>query len=188
VEAIETTTFREHVYRAIAVREPGLPSKTFDVELRGMDVLRQRLDTRRILGPVKEEMIDESSKKGLETAIREFKGRAGTGGIARTVRRALEQDGLIARIDVPSAVARKALSIEEGRPPGKNVPYTPLTAWAGRAGMQTDRQSIRELRARIKGSGTPGLHAMEKAKDVAEHTLHSRQPQTERRIERDFNA
>lgn len=165
-----------------------MPSQSFTVEVHGLDALRRRLDSGRILGPVKQEMIREASEQALKTAQTEFKGRAGTGGIARTVKEQSEQGGLVRRIDVPGAVARKALSIETGRPPGKNVPYATLTAWAKRAGLPTDRASVKAIRAGIKERGTQGTRAMEKASREADKTLKAKQPATERRIERDFNG
>ena len=165
-----------------------MPSRTLDVELRGWDVLRRKLSSGNFLGPVKQEMIAEATKAGKQTAVTKSRGRAGTGGIGRAVGISFEQDGLIGKVYVPSSLVRKATSIEEGRPPGKNVPYKPLTAWAGRAGMQTDRGSIRALRAEIKGRGTPGTHFMREAQEQAERTLKQRGPPTEREIERAWNA
>lgn len=162
-----------------------MPSQSFTVTVKSN--VPQRIGHLLGLHPVKD-LIEAAGKAGHKTAVIEFKGRAGTGGIARTVKEQSEQGGLVRRIDVPGAVARKALSIETGRPPGKNVPYATLTAWAKRAGLPTDRASVKALRAGIKASGTPGLKAMEKASREADKTLKAKQPGTERRIERDFNA
>jgi hypothetical protein len=158
-------------------------SRTFDVEVRGLDVLRAKLQTGRIFGPVKQEIIQRAAKEGQETAEEESKGRFGTKGFKGRMATTFEQGGLIARVQPHGNVRGIARVVEFGRKPGRAPPIRTLKPWAARAGI-TD---IRDLQARIRAGGTRGVGFMEAGSKAADKAIRSGVPRAEREIEADFN-
>ena len=160
-----------------------MPSKTFEVEVRGLDVLRAKLSQGRIFGPVKEEIIKRAAKEGQETAEEESKGRFGTKGFKGRMATTFEQDGLIARVQPHGNVRGIAGVVEVGRRPGKAPPLRALKSWAARAGI-TD---IRDLQARIRAGGTRGVGFMEAGSKAADKAINSGVPRAEREIKGQWN-
>lgn len=162
-----------------------MPRQSFAVEVHGLDVLRQKLDQHRLFGPIREEMIAKAARAGSDKAQEASKGRYGKKGFRGRVKTHIEQDGLVARVDIePSNIRGIALTIEEGRRPGRRPPYRKLKEWAQAAGISTP---VRQLQEDIKLHGTTGIHFMEQASKVADDTLRDRRPATEREIEAAWN-
>lgn len=161
-----------------------MATKTFDVEVHGLDVLRAKLDQRRLFGPVKEEMIARAAQAGKKEAEEKSKGQFGKKGLRGRIETHFEQDGLIARVSPIRSLAGIAFTMEHGRRPGKRPPYKRIKAWAT-GNISTP---VRELQEDIKLHGTGGLFFMAEAAQVANDTLRDRRPVAEREIERGWNG
>jgi hypothetical protein len=167
-----------------------LASQTFRVEVTGLDDLRARLSSRRLFGPVKEELIQRAAEEAHRIAAEKSKGRYGRKGFRNHLRTTFYDDGMIARVGISGAVVGIANTIEEGRRPGKRPPYRGIKAWALQAGIisgaRGDSKKVREIREDIKDRGTSGIHFLRQAQEHAENVIKQRIPSTERDIERKF--
>lgn len=158
--------------------------RTFDVEVRGLDELRRRLESRRLLSPVRKEIIEEAGKAGKAKAIEAAKPHAADkGSLGRAVRLRVEDGGNKAIVDVAPQVAGIAFVIEEGRRPGRAPPLRVLKAWADSHGIPTPP---RELQQAIRAQGTRGIHFMRQAQEEAEKVVRGQVPAAERGVERAF--
>ena len=165
-----------------------MPSRTFDVSVTGLDVLKAKLQTGRIFGPVKQEIIKRAADEGRETAEEQSKGRFGTKGFKGRMATTFEQGGLIARVQPHGNVRGIASVIETGRRPGKAPPIRALKPWAGRAGVdENDRGAIRAIQDKIRAGGTRGVGFMAAGEKAAERAVSQGIPRAEREIESDFN-
>ena len=161
-----------------------MPSKTFDVQVHGLDVLKAKLDSKRFLGPVREELIAHAAKVGTKTAEEKSKGQLGRKGLRGRIRTEFEQAGLIAHVFPDRAIGGIAFAIEEGRRPGKRPPYRGIKQWLGGS---ASKDTIETVRKSIMLSGTKGVHFMAQAQDAAQQALRGGLPKTERRIEGEWN-
>lgn len=159
-------------------------SRVFDVEVHGLDVLRRKLDEKRIFGPVKEEMIQRAAQAGKKEAEEKSKGQFGKKGLRGRIETHIEQDGMVARVAPISSLAGIAFTMEEGRRPGRRPPYRPLKQWKEGTPISL---SVRELQEIGKTQGFKGIHYMRDASKVADDTLRDRRPAAEREIERAWN-
>jgi len=161
-----------------------MPSKVFDVEVKGLDVLKAKLDSKRFLGPVREELIAHAAKIGTKTAEEKSKGQRGTKGFKGRIETTFDSGGLVAHVFPQRSIGGVAFVIEEGRRPGRRPPYRGIKKWLG--GSAT-RDTIEGVRKDIMERGTKGVHYMQQAQEVAQQALRDGLPKTERRIEGDWN-
>jgi hypothetical protein len=155
-----------------------------EVEVRGMDVLRRKLDAGNLLAPVKEGMIQGAAKDSKQTAEEASKGRYGKKGLRNRFFIDYEQDGLIAKVHPDRSIMGIAFTMDQGRRPGKSPPQKALRPWADAAGI-TD---IRQLQQDIRAGGTRPIGFMQDAEQAAQRSLQHREGPTERAIEREFNS
>lgn len=161
-----------------------MPSRTFDVEVRNLDVIKRKLDAGNIFTPVKHLMIEEAAKAGKKTMDEESKGQFGKKGFGRRTHITLEQGGMVGRVAIDKQVSGIAATVDQGRRAGRRPPYKPIKAWAQAAGISTP---IRELQEAIKAGGTGGVFFMRDAAQVADDTLRARVAPTERAVEAQWN-
>jgi hypothetical protein len=168
-----------------------MPSKTFEVEVHGLDVLKRKL-AGNLLSPVKDQMVKEAALAGRRVAAEKSKGRYGRKGLYGRLDIDFSNDGLVANVHPVRSIAGIAFTMEEGRRPGRRPPYTPIKRWlidAGAiSGQRGDSKVVRATREAIKAGGTRPIHFMQEAAEEAERTLKQRGPPTEREIERQWNA
>ena len=161
--------------------------ETFNVQVHGLDVLQAKLDSRRFMGPVRQELIERAADAAHKKAREAAKPHpADKGTLGRAIELHFENKGNTARISPPPQVAGLAFTIEEGRRPGGRPPYRKLKAWMIShniipEGKGTSAQ-VQALRSDIRHHGTKGVHFMQQAAELADHTMKQRIPPTERAI------
>lgn len=132
-----------------------MASKTFEVEVHGLAVLREKLQSRRLFGPVREQIIKRAADEGRETAEKESKGQYGKKGFHLLT--TFEQNGLIARVQPRPQARGIAWVVETGRKPGKAPPLRALKGWASNFMDVSDKGALRALQQRIREGGTRGV-------------------------------
>lgn len=164
----------------------------FEVDVRGVDVLHRKLNAGSIFTSVKDGMVREAAFKGRDTATEKSKGQFGRKGLAGRIVIDFTEGGLIANVHPNRQIMGIALTMEEGRRPGRRPPYTPIKKWLMQGGVisgaKGDSGIVRQVQNTIKEQGTRGIRYMEQAAEEANRTLRQRGPPTEREIERQWNA
>lgn len=160
----------------------------FDVRVKGLDVIRAKIQSGRLLGPVREELIRRAGEEAKKKAVVASKPHAADKGtLGGAIFLEFADGGLVARVDIHRSVTGIAFTIEEGRRPGRRPPYRRLKAWAiahGYAPSSGGSQVIQEMRERIRHEGTRGIHFMAQAAEEANRVIAAGIPRTERAIER----
>lgn len=161
-----------------------MAQNTFSVQVTGIDELRLRLNSKRLLGPVRKELIEGAARVAQRTAQRAAKPHAADKGtLGRHLH--IERDGPLTLAMRPTRrIVGIANVIEGGRRPGKAPPLRAIKAWAVAHGIPT---APRELQKTIRARGTRGVHFMQQAQDAADKAVKAGIPITEREIEAAFN-
>jgi len=139
-----------------------MPSKTFEVEVHGLDVLKAKLDSKRFLGPVREELIAHAAKVGTKVAEEKSKGQRGTKGFKGRIETTFDSNGLVAHVFPQRSIGGIPFVIEEGRRPGRRPPYRGIKKWLGGS---ASRDAIEGVRRDIMAHGTKGVHYMAQAQE-----------------------
>ena len=163
-----------------------MAGQTFTVDVRGMDTLRQRLNSGHLLRPTRD-FVQRAATAAHRTAQRAAKPHPADKGMGRLIVLDIQDGGKTAWVHpVRSNISGILLTIEEGRRPGKRPPYKPIKRWMTShgiiAGVRGDSKLVRLMRDRIRNVGTAGVHFMAQAAEVAEKALRDGVPETEREI------
>lgn len=147
---------------------------TIRIEIEGFEELRQRLvDPNLACEPIKE-MMEEAALLGQETAITAISG--GTGMAERSIGRRTQSRGM--SIAVYTMIAKpRAMSIEQGRPPGERVSSLALARWLTGSTRRTpsltrdERQQILDVQEAIRQRGAEGKGYIVATREALEREL-----------------
>jgi len=156
------------------------------VKVEGMDLFRQRLDSRRLLRPTRD-YIEQVGKAAHRTAQRAAKPHAADKGtLGRYITVEISDGGKTATVAPIRRIVGVAQTIEEGRRPGRRPPYTPIKRWMLSHGLISgapgESNLVRVMQGRIKSVGTKGVYFMRTASEAAEKALKDGLPETEEQI------
>lgn len=163
-----------------------MAGQTFTVRTEGLDLLHQRLDSRRLLRPTKD-FIERAGTAAHRTAQRAAKPHPGDKGtLGRAITIEFSDGGKTATVAPIKRIMGIANTIEEGRRPGRRPPYKPIKMWLSRHGAAVDVRGgskiVRQVRDTIRAEGTKGVHFMAQAEEVAQRALRDGVPETEHDI------
>ena len=161
--------------------------RIFEAEVKGVDSLRELLRSKRFLFRPTRRLIEGAGIAARKTAQRAAKPHPGDKGtLGRYIRLEVSHSGLQATVDIARSVVGIALTIEEGRRPGRRPPYGRIKRWMIShdiiTGARGEGERVREVQEEIKLHGTRGVHFMAQARDVANMVLRQGVPKTEQEI------
>ena len=161
--------------------------RLFEVEVSGADALGEMLRSKAFLSSPTRRLIEYAGRAAWRTAQRAAKPHpADKGTIGRAIRFDILPGGMAARVDIARGVTSIALTIEEGRRPGRRPPYGPIKRWMISHGIIPEgrgtSKQIQEMREEIKAQGTRGVHFMQQAEVIANKVLEGDVPRTEQEI------
>ncbi|MBT9176898.1 MAG: hypothetical protein DDT20_01223 [Firmicutes bacterium] len=160
-------------------------SDTIKLELEGVEELRRKLgDPKLAKEPIKE-MLKKAAALGKETAIPAISG--GTGIAARSIKSSVRSRAMQARVYTRIAEPR-AMSIEQGRPPGELVEICSLARWLTGSTTVTieEFEQILEIQEAIKQGGTQGKGYMLATREALEKELPRLEEELLVRLEEEF--
>jgi len=135
------------------------------VTLTGMEKLQAKL--KRALDPFEEMLSTLAEFIHQEARTRAKPHAADKGTLGNVIKVSFAGEGvkLSAKVYEPKAVVGIALSVEEGRGPGKPPPVASIGRWAKSHGIATKPWLLAQ---QIKAHGTKGIHFMAGAADAGE--------------------
>jgi hypothetical protein len=158
------------------------------VRVDGADQLRHALREKAFLWPpVRRKLIAGAGQAAHKTSQRAAKPHAADKGtLGRNILLEFEDKGLTARVFPARRITGLAVTIEEGRRPGRRPPYGGIKAWMLSHGLisggRGDSKLIQMMRERIRQSGTRGVGYMAEGAKAAEKVLQQGVPQTEAEV------
>ncbi len=159
---------------------------TIRVELEGFEELKQKLGDPKLTREPMKEMLTEASKLGQKTAITAISG--GTGLAERSIGRRVYSRSMEARVYTRIAEPR-AMSIEQGRPPGQPPPLLAVARWLKGTTRRTpeltreERKQVLEVQEAIRQFGARGKGYMVAAREAVEKELPRLKEAAMRRLE-----
>ena len=149
-------------------------ANTIRIELEGFEELKQKLaDPNLAREPIKE-MLTEAALLGQETAITAISG--GTGIAERSIGRRTQSRGM--SIAVYTMIGKpRAMSIEQGRPPGERVSSLALARWLTGSTRRTpsltreERKQVLDVQEAIRQRGAKGKGYMVATREALEKEL-----------------
>ncbi len=157
-------------------------STIFDVtEIQGVEELRAKfadLNSVQLANKVGRYTMEPAASLGVKTAVTAVDG--GRNIAIRSINKDVQ--AMTARVYTAMPLTR-AMSIEEGRPPGEWVSSKAIRLWANSVGMSQPFAAKYEIHAR----GVKGKRFMGKAHDAIENAIPGYITELEGVIEEDFN-